>query len=272
MLPRLGIAGFALLLALAIWLITAWQLNELQQLYQALEQTGWATSDIMQNYRDQRDLYLATVLGLTLIAVSGLGWLLWTLRRRDEYLQALQRSETRNLKLLNSLRNEHQHILEAASRDHLTGLYNRRLFMELAHSHLPRSKRQGRFAAVCFIDLDRFKLINDTLGHKVGDLLLQEVARRLDEGVRESDIVSRFGGDEFVVMLTEVRRQEDVEVCVRHLVDTLSAPYADLESHGLSTSPSIGVAVSPRDGVDIETLVKHADMAMYRAKRSGRGQ
>jgi len=272
MLPRVGIAGFALLLVLAIWLITAWQLDELQQLYQALEQTGWATSDIMQNYRDQRDLYLATVLGLTLIAVSGLGWLLWTLYRRDEYLQALVRSENRNLKLLNSLRNEHQHILEAASRDHLTGLYNRRLFMELAHSHLLGSKRQGRFAAVCFIDLDRFKLINDTLGHKVGDLLLQEVARRLDEGVRESDIVSRFGGDEFVVMLTEVRRQEDVEVCVRHLVDTLSAPYAELQRQGLSTSPSIGVAISPRDGVDIETLVKHADMAMYRAKRAGRGQ
>lgn len=272
MLPRVGIAGFALLLVLAIWLITAWQLDELQQLYQALEQTGWATSDIMQNYRDQRDLYLATVLGLTLIAVSGLGWLLWTLYRRDEYLQALVRSENRNLKLLNSLRNEHQHILEAASRDHLTGLYNRRLFMELAHSHLLGSKRQGRFAAVCFIDLDRFKLINDTLGHKVGDLLLQEVARRLYEGVRESDIVSRFGGDEFVVMLTEVRRQEDVEVCVRHLVDTLSAPYAELQRQGLSTSPSIGVAISPRDGVDIETLVKHADMAMYRAKRAGRGQ
>lgn len=272
MLPRVGIAGFALLLVLAIWLLTVWQLDELQRLYRMLELACQSGPNNMLHYHEQRDLYLATVLGLTLIAVSGLGWLLWTLHRRDEYLRALQRSEKRNLKLLNSLRNEHQHILEAASRDHLTGLYNRRLFMELAHSHLLGSKRQGRFAAVCFIDLDRFKLINDTLGHKVGDLLLQEVARRLDTGVRESDIVSRFGGDEFVVMLTEVRRHEDVETCVRHLVETLSAPYADLESHGLSTSPSIGVAISPRDGVDIETLVKHADMAMYHAKRSGRGQ
>lgn len=271
-LPRVGIAGFAMLLVLAVWLLTVWQLDELQRLYQMLELACQSEQDLMLSYREQRDLFLATVLGLTLIAVSGLGWLLWTLHRRDEYLRALQRSETRNLKLLNSLRSEHQHILEAASRDHLTGLYNRRLFMELAHSHLLGSKRQGRFAAVCFIDLDRFKLINDTLGHKVGDLLLQEVARRLDTGLRESDIVSRFGGDEFVVMLTEVRRHEDVEACVRHLVETLSAPYADLERQGLGTSPSIGVAISPRDGVDIETLVKHADMAMYCAKRAGRGQ
>jgi len=271
-LPRLGIAAFALLLVLAVWLITAWQLDELRWLYQTLEQTGRATPDVMQQYREQRDLYLATVLGLTLTAVMGFGWLLWTLHRRDEYLRALQRSENRNLKLLNSLRSEHQPILEAASRDHLTGLYNRRLFMELAHSHLLGSKRQGRFAAVCFIDLDRFKLINDTLGHKVGDLLLQEVARRLQTGLRESDIVSRFGGDEFVVMLTEVRRHEDVMACVQHLVDTLSAPYTELERQSLSTSPSVGVAISPRDGVDIETLVKHADMVMYRAKRAGRGQ
>jgi len=272
MLPRIGIAAFALLLVLALWLLTAWQLDELHRLYRMLAQAGQAEQEVMQHYRDQRAFYLATVMGLTLLALGGLGWLLWVLHRRDQYLQALQRSESHNLKLLNSLRNEHRHILETASRDHLTGLYNRRLFLELAESHLLGARRRGRFAAVCFIDLDRFKLINDTMGHKVGDLLLQEVARRLQSGVRESDIVSRFGGDEFVVMLTEVRHQEDVEIAVSHLVKTLSAPYAELESQGLSTSPSIGIAVSPRDGMDIETLVKHADMAMYHAKRSGRGQ
>lgn len=233
---------------------------------------GQSEVEILQPHREQRREYIATVLILTLLAVGGLGWLLWVLHRRETYMRALERSENRNLKLLNTLRSEHQHTLEAASRDHLTGLYNRRLFLELAYSHLLGSKRQGRFAAVCFIDLDRFKIINDTLGHKVGDLLLQEVAARLNSSLRESDIISRFGGDEFVVMLTEVRRHEDIETCVQHLVHVLSAPYAELEEAGLGTSPSIGVSVSPQDGVEIEMLVKNADTAMYQAKHAGRGQ
>lgn len=223
-------------------------------------------------YYRQRDTYLYSVVVMTLIAIGGLLWLLWMMHVREAQMQALQLSEQRNQKLLNRLRREHQNTLKAASRDHLTGLYNRRLFVELAHSHLLGSKRQGRFAAVCFIDLDRFKAINDTLGHKVGDNLLQEVARRLTDNLRESDIISRFGGDEFVVMLTAVKQQEDVEHKAQHLVNVLAAPYPELEAAGLGTSPSIGVAISPRDGLDIETLIKHADMAMYRAKHAGRGQ
>ncbi|MBP0048313.1 EAL domain-containing protein [Marinobacterium sp. AK62] len=228
--------------------------------------------EALATYHQQRNKYLASVIVMTLIAIGGLFWLLWVMHGREVQMRELQKSEQRNTKLLKRLRREHQDTIEAASRDHLTGLYNRRLFIELAHSQLLGSKRQGRFAAICFIDLDRFKTINDTLGHKVGDNLLQEVARRLRETLRESDIISRFGGDEFVAMLTAVKHQEDVEAKVQQLVEVLAAPYPELEAAGLGTSPSIGVAISPRDGLDIETLVKHADMAMYRAKKAGRGR
>ncbi|WP_106592947.1 putative bifunctional diguanylate cyclase/phosphodiesterase [Marinobacterium halophilum] len=231
-----------------------------------------AEHEVLALYREQRAEHILIVLLLSLVVVIGLVWLLWMMHGREEQLCALERSEQRNQALLNTLRLEHQQTLEAASRDPLTGLYNRRLFLELAHSHLLGSKRQGRFTAVCFIDLDRFKAINDTLGHKVGDRLLQAVAERLTSLLRETDIVSRFGGDEFVLMLTGVKQRADIEEKVGQLVRELSAPYAALQGSALSTSPSIGVALSPQDGMDIETLVKHADMAMYKAKQSGRGQ
>ncbi len=231
-----------------------------------------AEPEILAAYREQRSEYLFTVLLLSLVVLAGLAWLLWMMRGRDAQLSALERSEQRNQALLERLQREHRQTLEAASRDELTGLYNRRLFLELAHSHLLGAKRRGRFAAVFFIDLDRFKPINDTLGHKVGDQLLQAVSERLTHNLRESDIISRFGGDEFVLMLTGVQRREDIELKARELVAALAAPYAALEGSGLGTSPSIGIALSPQDGMEIETLVKHADMAMYTAKRAGRGR
>ncbi len=231
-----------------------------------------AESEIIAPYLEQRSTYIFTVLLLSLVLVSGLAWLLWMMHGREAQLYALEHSEQRNQALLDRLQREHRQTLEAASRDALTGLYNRRLFLELAHSHLLGAKRQGRFAAVVFIDLDRFKAINDTLGHKVGDQLLQAVAERLTANLRESDIISRFGGDEFVLMLTGVKRREDIELKAGELVAALAAPYAELLDSGLTTSPSIGIALSPQDGMEIETLVKHADMAMYTAKRAGRGR
>lgn len=228
--------------------------------------------EILAPYRQQRDEYLLTVLLLTLVVLVGVAWLLWMMHVRETQLRALEHSEQRNQRLLDRLRREHRQSQEAASRDALTGLYNRRLFMELARSHLSGARRQGRFAAVLFIDLDRFKMINDSLGHRIGDQLLQTVAARLQETLRDSDIISRFGGDEFVVMLTGVQQREAIERKVRQLVQALAAPYAPLAGSGLNTSPSIGVALSPQDGADIETLVGHADMAMYAAKKAGRGR
>ncbi|GAA0700466.1 hypothetical protein GCM10009104_31820 [Marinobacterium maritimum] len=231
-----------------------------------------AENEILAPHLEQRSRYVLTVLLLSLVVLVGVVWLLWMMHGREVQLRALEYSEQRNHALLERLQREHRQTLEAASRDALTGLYNRRLFLELAHSHLLGAKRQGRFAAVFFIDLDRFKAINDTLGHKVGDQLLQAVSERLTSSLRESDIIGRFGGDEFVVMLTGVKRREDIELKARELVTILAAPYIELQGSGLGTSPSIGIALSPQDGMEIETLVKHADMAMYTAKRAGRGR
>ncbi|MBV0933631.1 putative bifunctional diguanylate cyclase/phosphodiesterase [Marinobacterium weihaiense] len=227
---------------------------------------------VLAHYHQQRRRYLWAGGLASLLALMALAGLLWRLHCREAQLRQLERNEQRSRLLLQRLRHEHRQTLEAASRDHLTGLYNRRLFMELAHAHLLGAKRQGRFAAVLFIDLDRFKAINDTLGHKVGDQLLQSVARRLNDSLRESDIISRFGGDEFVLMLTGGVQRDDIARIAATLVQVLAAPYAELAGSELSTSPSIGIALSPQDGPDTATLVKHADMAMYRAKQAGRGQ
>jgi diguanylate cyclase (GGDEF)-like protein len=122
-----------------------------------------------------------------------------------------------------------------------------------------------------FLDLDKFKLINDTLGHAVGDALLQEVARRLRAAVREYDLVARLGGDEFVVLVSEIRSEEVVAEIADKLVETLRAPYPDLLGCDVETAPSIGIALYPRDGQSITTLMTNADSAMYTAKSAGSG-
>jgi diguanylate cyclase (GGDEF)-like protein len=134
---------------------------------------------------------------------------------------------------------------------------------------LHAAHREGRLLAVLFIDLDRFKVINDTLGHHIGDLLLVEVAHRLCREVRESDIVARQGGDEFVVVLTALECAQDAAVVADKILHALGEPY-DIESDRLHTSPSIGISVYPDDGLDADTLTKHADTAMYHAQEQGR--
>jgi diguanylate cyclase (GGDEF)-like protein len=131
------------------------------------------------------------------------------------------------------------------------------------------SRRESQRLAVLFIDMDRFKSINDTLGHHMGDQLLKEVARRLQSVVRESDIVARQGGDEFVVVLTGLMEAHDVASVVNKLLRALGDPYS-IEGHTLRSSPSIGVAMYPEDGGDVQTLLKNADTAMYHAKDLGR--
>ena len=153
--------------------------------------------------------------------------------------------------------------------DDLTGLPNRRLFNDRFEIALSTAHRNGQQAAVLFLDLDRFKQINDSLGHKVGDELLKAVSNRLDSSVKEGDTVSRFGGDEFVILLTEMDCVNDVVSVVERISKVLSQPY-DLESKKLHVTPSIGVAIYPDDGEDTDTLLKHADIAMYKAKEGGR--
>lgn len=220
-------------------------------------------------YKKQQ-LYILSV--LTLFCLVGFYYVFRMINRKHQYLSALAVSNMENNELIVKLEAEHQKAVNAASYDALTHLYNRRLFIVLARKSLTLAKRNGCVYAVLFIDLDRFKTINDTLGHRIGDLLLKTVADRLVRCTRKSDIVGRFGGDEFVIMLTEMSTEKDVSPIVEKIISVVKEPCDNLDGHQIITSPSIGVAVYPRDGEDIDTLIRNADAAMYKSKRSGRGR
>ena len=156
-----------------------------------------------------------------------------------------------------------------ASHDSLTSLPNRETFNGLLHYAIETARRHQRRFAVLFIDLDRFKVINDSLGHEAGDMLLVEIANRLRHTLRSSDVVARLGGDEFVVILEEAAESHDVERITRDLLSVLSEPL-QLSGHECHTTASIGIAMYPSDGADVQTLTKNADMAMYLAKEDGK--
>ncbi|HEX5804048.1 MAG TPA: EAL domain-containing protein [Azospira sp.] len=160
-------------------------------------------------------------------------------------------------------------IHQLAHHDALTGLLNRFSLESRLQQALLSARRENEQLAVMFIDMDHFKLINDTLGHHLGDQLLVEVAGRLKHCVRESDIIARLGGDEFVVVLTGLRDSMVAAATAGKIVDTLSRPYL-IDHHVLHTSPSIGISIFPADGDEADDLMKDADTAMYDAKRRGR--
>ena len=156
-----------------------------------------------------------------------------------------------------------------AQYDLLTGLANRVLFRDLLDKALARANRSKLPVALMFLDLDRFKIINDTLGHDVGDMLLKIVAQRLQGCVRSGDLISRLGGDEFTVIQESVSRQQEIEVVAQKIMNMMAQPFA-LEGHELFIGTSIGIAIYPAHGKDAETLIKNADTAMYNAKECGR--
>ena len=156
-----------------------------------------------------------------------------------------------------------------ASHDSLTKLPNRDMFNELLRHAIEGASRHQRSLALLFIDLDRFKVINDSLGHDAGDMLLLEVANRLRSVLRASDVVARLGGDEFVVLLEETAERNDVERIAGLLLSALGRP-TQLSGHECHATASIGIAMYPSDGLDAQTLTKNADMAMYLAKEDGK--
>jgi len=156
-----------------------------------------------------------------------------------------------------------------AYHDALTDLPNRRLFHDRLEQALSHAQRNDHISAVLFIDLDRFKTINDTLGHDLGDRLLQAVAQRLSSLIRKGDTVARLGGDEFIILLAQVAKPQDVEVVVGKLISLFSQPFK-IDQHLLHVTLSIGVALYPGDGESPEQLMKNADTAMYQTKNSGR--
>ncbi|MGH9682480.1 MAG: EAL domain-containing protein [Candidatus Acidiferrales bacterium] len=157
----------------------------------------------------------------------------------------------------------------SAQHDVLTNLPNRVLLSDRLTHAIAIARRRGTQLAVLFLDLDRFKHINDSLGHAVGDKLLQSVAKCLEDCVRASDTVSRQGGDEFVVLLSDVECEEDATLSARRMIAAMTAPHCVAE-HDLRMTVSIGISIFPNDGEDAETLIKSADTAMYHAKEGGR--
>lgn len=212
-----------------------------------------------------RSVAFSTVIILVMIGV------LSSLRHQHRLHRAVASSEQEKLKLIGLLEQEKARALALASHDYLTGIPNRRQFQQMASSELKRARRSRNLYALLFFDLDRFKLVNDNLGHAVGDLLLKTVAIRLQRSVREYDLVARLGGDEFVVLLAEIPSEDFVAQLASHLVQELSKTYVNLNGHDVETSPSVGIALYPRDGQSVDELLMHADHAMYSAKAKGRG-
>jgi len=160
-------------------------------------------------------------------------------------------------------------IAYLASHDALTGLANRVLFHE-TFEHALAFVRRGSLQALHYLDLDQFKTVNDTLGHPIGDRLLQEVAERLRRGARETDTVARLGGDEFAIVQTAIDSPLDATGLAGRLIDLIEAPF-EIDGHQIVIGTSIGIALAPQDGVDVDQLLKCADLALYRAKMDGRG-
>jgi diguanylate cyclase (GGDEF)-like protein/PAS domain S-box-containing protein len=162
-----------------------------------------------------------------------------------------------------------EELRHRALHDALTGLPNQRLLADRLQVSLAQAKRSGNPVAVCFIDLDRFKVVNDTLGHRIGDGLLKEVTARFAGCLREVDTLARLGGDEFVVILQDVKDAAAACDVAQRLLDSLSQPVF-VERQEMFVTASIGVTMYPLDGTDVDTLIKNADRAMYRAKELGR--
>ena len=251
--------------------------GEFQGLYRRIPQRGFSItasqlseeilSPVQHTYKRQLWLNLC----MTLLMLSGLVWSWRSLSRRQQAFQALEQAQQTNQELIQSLAEAHQRSSLAAATDHLSGLHNRRQFLEVAAAALAQQRDKRQLMAILFIDMDRFKSINDSLGHKVGDLLLQAVSGRITRALEAGDEAARFGGDEFVILLAGQRSEEQINLWVRNLVGKLSAVYS-LDGQEVNTSPSIGVSICPRDGQTVDELVRHADAAMYSAKQAGRGQ
>ncbi|HEV7501549.1 MAG TPA: PAS domain S-box protein, partial [Vicinamibacteria bacterium] len=162
-----------------------------------------------------------------------------------------------------------EQIKSLAYHDVLTGLPNRLLFNDRLNVAVAQAHRLQQRLGILFLDLDRFKVINDSLGHSLGDRLLQAVAERLEAGVREGDTVARLGGDEFILLLPGIARSDDIAKVAEKILESLRQPFR-LEGRDLFVTASIGLSLYPEDGLDGEALVKNADIAMYRAKEQGR--
>lgn len=199
----------------------------------------------------------------------------WTGRMFNNYLEPMRDAKGNIIGVIGialdvtERRQAEETVQHQAYHDALTGLpnkmlFNERLAIDLAHAH-----RRGEMLAVLFLDLDRFKTINDTLGHAVGDQLLQGVAGRIISHLPEDYTIARLGGDEFLILMPEVKHVDEVARMAKNILDAFKQPWL-VSGHELFVTTSVGIALYPNDGDDVETLVRNADTAMYRAKEQGR--
>ena len=220
---------------------------------------GLSVDEQMAPARTQRAAYLtwSAIASIAVVVLAGvLGRMSWQL------LEGRRRAA--EIKLQNAQRVEY-----LAYHDGLTGLPNRSLFSKLLTKSIGEANRYDRKLAVAFLDLDRFKQINDTLGHEAGDQLLQEVALRLTGCVRESDTAARLGGDEFVVLLPDLADGQDAVQAARKILLQIAEEFI-LLGQAFHVTASIGISIFPQDGLDEQTLTKNADIAMYQAKAEGK--
>jgi diguanylate cyclase len=204
-----------------------------------------------------------------------------TLRAASEELAAVIRSlriEIRNRNMIDhqlaAAEEQEEGSRNAALRDDLTGLPNRALFRDRLQHGIAQAKRHQRILAVMFVDLDNFKTINDTYGHEAGDVVLRTVATRLKHNTRDADTVSRYGGDEFLYLLNQIRGESDIAMIAAKTLNAIQMPCS-VDVRGVVFHPcmkaSIGISVFPADGITAAALIKSADQAMYRAKESNTG-
>ena len=169
---------------------------------------------------------------------------------------------------ITQIKENEKQLERLAHYDALTGIPNRLLLADRLQQAIAQARRSGTLLAICYLDLDQFKLVNDSFGHEAGDRLLVEVARRLQQAVRTGDTVARLGGDEFVFLLPGLVQVSECETIVQRLISDLTEPYS-IAGRAASVVASVGVAIYPRDGVEADTLLRHADEAMYHAKHAG---
>lgn len=229
----------------------------LTEMASAAEELAWGNLEIEVEPRSPADTF-----GNSLAAMTRR----LSLTMAESEFRAMELEET-----VERLRKSEDELRHSATHDALTGLPNRSHFMERLNFELDRARRTNTEVAVAFLDLDKFKSVNDTLGHDTGDRLLQLVSQRVRARIRSSDTVGRLGGDEFALVLADLSSDPVPTELLDRIMDSLSRPY-EVNGKLLRCAPSLGIARYPSDGVDAETLLANADHAMYEAKRQGGAQ
>ena len=219
---------------------------------------GVATQDVAPEWRKQTILVLT--LGLIAIAITALGATSIARQRAREFKERFAEA-TRNTRMLEKL----------ARHDSLTGLPNRALLEDRYAQAIAQHLRRNRMLAVAFLDLDGFKAINDTYGHEAGDAMLVALSRRMTDALRHGDTLARLGGDEFVAIITDLAVEEDANRILQRLLVACSNSV-QLFGANVQVSVSIGVAFAPKQGTELDTLLRKADQAMYSAKQRGHNQ